>query len=207
MHSSAVSTGHSNAFSTGITPGLSSSDMEKNGSAGSIPRIHGFGLGVIALTSVALALATASECQSVLHRPSLYYGLVLWAWWGCIAGAIWTTGFRKPIILGLSPVAIIVQVVIGCLLGIVHLLLLGSLGFINAAHPTALAVWTSLLNINRFGIEILVYGFVLGMIGIVQFQMRAAGCNEISGVAKAAFPSAVAGSPNAAGAAFSLQHA
>jgi sensor histidine kinase YesM len=173
MHSSAVSTGHSNAFSTGITPGLSSSDMEKNGSAGSIPRIHGFGLGVIALTSVALALATASECQSVLHVPSLNYGLVLWGWWGCIAGAIWTIGFRKPIILGVSPVAIIVQMVIGCFLGIVHLLLLGSLGFINAAHPTALAVWTSLLNINRFGIEILVYGFVLGMIGIVQFQMRA----------------------------------
>jgi LytS/YehU family sensor histidine kinase len=65
---------------------------------------------------------------------------------------------------------------IGALLGAVHLLLLGSLGFINAdwrAHATARAVWTSLMNINRFGIEILVYGFVLGMIGIVQFQMRA----------------------------------
>jgi len=164
---------HSSEVSTGITPELSSSEMEKNGSAGSIPRIHGFGLAVIALTSVALALATASECASVLHVPSLNYGLVLWGWWGLIASAIWTIGFRKPIILGFSPVAIIVQMVIGCFLGIVHLLLLGSLGFINAAHPTALAVWTSLLNINRFGIEILVYGFVLGMIGIVQFQMRA----------------------------------
>ncbi len=167
---------HSNAFSTGITPGLSSSDMEKIGSAGSIPRIHGCGLAVISLSSLALALATASECQSVLHRPSLYYGLVLWAWWGCIAGAIWTIGFRKPLILGFSPAAIAVHMVVGCFLGTVHLLLLSSLGFINAdwrAHATALAVWTSLLNINRFGIEILVYGFVLGMIGIVQFQMRA----------------------------------
>jgi hypothetical protein len=39
-----------------------------------------FGFAVIAFTSLALALATASECQSVLHLPSLYYGLVLWAW-------------------------------------------------------------------------------------------------------------------------------
>src|SRR5208282_4277017 len=117
---------HSSEVSTGITPELSSSEMEKNGSAGSIPRIHGFGLAVIALTSVALALATASECASVLHVPSLNYGLVLWGWWGLIASAIWTIGFRKPIILGFSPVAIIVQMVIGCFLGIVHLLLLGS---------------------------------------------------------------------------------
>ncbi|MGO9938629.1 MAG: sensor histidine kinase [Terracidiphilus sp.] len=132
-----------------------------------------FGLAVIVLCSLALACATASECHSVFYPPSLLYGLVLWGWWGCIAGAIWTIGFRKPIILGFSPAAIIVQMVIGCFLGIVHLLLLGSLSFINAAHPTALAVWTSLLNINRFGIEILIYGFILGIIGITHIQMRA----------------------------------
>jgi sensor histidine kinase YesM len=167
---------HSNALATNIAPRTTLSEVEKAGSAGSMQRIHGLGLGVIAFSSLALALATASECHSILHLPSLYYGLVLWAWWGLIAGTLWTTGFRKPIILGYSPIAIAVQMVIGCLLGLVHLLLLGSLGFINAdwrAHSTAYAVWTSILNINRFGIEILVYGFVLGMIGIVQFQMRA----------------------------------
>jgi LytS/YehU family sensor histidine kinase len=36
-----------------------------------------------------------------------------------------------------------------------------------------LEVWTSLLNINRFGMEILLYGFVFGIVGIIQFQMRA----------------------------------
>jgi LytS/YehU family sensor histidine kinase len=30
-----------------------------------------------------------------------------------------------------------------------------------------------MMHINRFGIEILVYGFVLGIIGIIHFQMRA----------------------------------
>jgi len=164
---------NSNAVAAIVTPGKMAPQIEKSGSARSTPRIHAFGLAVIAFTSLALALATASECESVLHRPSLYYGLVLWAWWGIIAGVLWTTGFRKPLILGFSPAAIAAHMVVGCLLGTVHLLLLGSLGFINAAHPTASAVWMSLMNINRFGIEILVYGFVLGMIGIVQFQMRA----------------------------------
>ena len=167
---------NSNAVAAIATPGKIAPQIESSGSTGSTPRIHLFGFAVIAFTSLALALATASECQSVLHLPSLYYGLVLWAWWGFIAGALWTTGFRKPLILGFSPVAIAVHMAIGALLGAVHLLLLGGLGFINAdwrAHATARAVWTSLMNINRFGIEILVYGFVLGMIGIVQFQMRA----------------------------------
>jgi len=55
-------------------------------------------------------------------------------------------------------------------------LILGSTGFVNTdwrTHATAYQVWTNLMSINRFGIEILIYGFVLGIIGIVQFQMRA----------------------------------
>ena len=42
-----------------------------------------------------------------------------------------------------------------------------------ARRTTALAIWTSLLNINRFGMEVLLYGFVLGITGIIQFQIRA----------------------------------
>lgn len=38
---------------------------------------------------------------------------------------------------------------------------------------TAHAIWTSQLHINRFGLEILIYGFVFGIIGIGQFQIRA----------------------------------
>jgi hypothetical protein len=167
---------HSNALVASIAPPMISSGVEKIRSTGSIPRIHSLGLAIIASSSLALALATASECQSILHLPSLYYGLVLWAWWGLIAGALWSAGFRKPIILGYTPAAIATQIAAGSLLGVVHLLLLGGLGFIDAswrAHSTAYAAWTSFLNINRFGIEILVYGFVLGTIGVIHFQMRA----------------------------------
>jgi len=52
---------------------------------------------------------------------------------------------------------------------------MGSLGFTVTgwrAHYTALAILKSQLHINRFGLEILTYGFVFGIIGIVQFQIR-----------------------------------
>lgn len=141
---------------------------------GSRTRIFGFA--VIVLSSLALACATASECHSVFYPPSLRYGMVLWTWWGFIGTTLWLGGFRHPKIVRLSPTAIGVHVILGCALGLAHLLLLGSLGFIDVnwrAHATGYQVWMNLMTINRFGIEILIYGFVLGIIGITHFQMRA----------------------------------
>ena len=68
------------------------------------------------------------------------------------------------------------HVLVGSALGVAHLLLLGSLGFTVAgwqAHATVLSIWTSLLTINRFGMELLIYGFVFGIAAMVQFQIRA----------------------------------
>lgn len=144
--------------------------------AGRTPRVHVYGLALIALVSLALAGATASECHSIFYLPSVLYGLVLWGWWGCIASSLWTLGFTRPSILGFSPVALVADLFLGCLLGVAHLLALGSLGFTDAhwrQHAEAYAIWTSLLNINRFGLEILIFGFVLGVIGVLHFQMRA----------------------------------
>jgi sensor histidine kinase YesM len=104
------------------------------------------------------------------------YGAVLWGWWGCIASAIWKLGQRVPLASSFSLKTVSIHVLAGLALGVAHLLLLGSLGFTVAgwqAHATALAVWTSLLNINRLGIEFLLYGFVLGITAIIQFQIRA----------------------------------
>ena len=133
------------------------------------------GIVVIASVSTALALATASECHSIIYLPSLLYGFVLWGWWGCIASALWKFGPRLPLTLRFSPRVIAAHLVAGTALGVVHLLLLGSLGFTNPnwrLHATAQAIWTSLLVINRLGLELLIYGFIFGIIGIVQFQIR-----------------------------------
>jgi sensor histidine kinase YesM len=130
---------------------------------------------IFSLTTL-LALATASECQSIANWPSLRYGLVLWLWWGVVASSMWKLGQRAPSIVSFSPKTISVHIFIGSVLGLVHLLILGSLGFTVTgwqAHATALSIWVSMLEINRFGIEVLIYGFVFGITGIVQFQIRA----------------------------------
>jgi signal transduction histidine kinase len=126
-----------------------------------ISQVRVNGLAVIGSVCAVLALATASECHSITHLPSLLYGVVLWGWWGCIAGTLWTLGPRMPAIMRFSPAGVLVHVLAGCTLGVIHLLVLGSLG------------GTSLLNINRFGMEILLYGFVFGIVGIMQFQIKA----------------------------------
>ena len=107
-----------------------------------------------------LALATASECHSITYLPSLRYGALLWGWWGVIASALWRWGKPTWFLSRPSISAIAIQLLAGTTLGIAHLLLMGTLG-------------ESLLNINRLGIEVLIYGFVFGMTGVIQFQLRA----------------------------------
>jgi sensor histidine kinase YesM len=124
--------------------------------------------------ATALALATAAECQSVTHRPSLIYGAVLWLWWACIASAMWKLSQRLPFASTFSATAISIHLLAGSVLGVAHLLLLGSLGFIDPGWQSSpLSIWTSMLNLNRFGMEVLLYGFLFGMIGTIQFQIRA----------------------------------
>jgi sensor histidine kinase YesM len=134
--------------------------------------------GHVTIFSVAtiLALATASECHSITHLPSLMYGAVLWIWWGCIASAMWKLGQRVSFASSFSLKAIALHLSVGSALGLLHLLLLGSLGFTVVdwrTHATSFSILTSLLDLNRFGIEVLLYGFLLGIIGVIQFQIRA----------------------------------
>jgi signal transduction histidine kinase len=137
--------------------------------------------GHIAIYTLAtvLALATASECRGITYLPSLRYGAVLWLWWGAIASALWRLGRQVPLVSSFSAKMISLHLLLASFLGIAHLLLLGSLGFTDQAwrlstgNTSALSVWTSMLNINRFGMEILLYGFVFGIAGVIQFQIRA----------------------------------
>jgi Histidine kinase len=134
------------------------------------------GLLIIGSASLILALVTAEECHSITHLPSLIYGLVLWGWWGLIAGTLWQLGPKMPTLLNFSPLRIAVHLMAGCLVAGAHLVMLSSLSLfipewkVNAPLFTVL---TGLLHLNRFGMEILIYGFIFGLVGIVQFQIRA----------------------------------
>jgi sensor histidine kinase YesM len=116
-----------------------------------------------------LALATASECHSITHLPSLLYGVVLWGWWGLVASVLWTLGKQVRLETSLSLRMVALQILAGLALGIAHLVLLGSLNFPNAGWRSL----TGLLVVNRLGMELLLYGFLFGISGVIQFQVRA----------------------------------
>jgi sensor histidine kinase YesM len=131
---------------------------------------------VIFSLALALALVTASECQSITHLPSLLYGLALWGWWAGVAGALWKIGERVPLMSSLTPMVTVAHVLAASVLGVVHLLLIGSTGFSVSgwqAKASASSVWTSQFGINRFGMELLMYGFVFGLTAMIQLQIRA----------------------------------
>jgi sensor histidine kinase YesM len=133
--------------------------------------------GHVAIFSLALALAlfTANECYSITHIPSLLYGLALWVWWACVASALWKIGERVPLISSLTPMTGATHVLAASALGVVHLLLIGSCGFSVAGwqvKANAVSVWTSEFGINRFGMELLMYGFVFGLTAMIQLQIR-----------------------------------
>jgi len=137
-------------------------------------KINGY-LIVLPLTT-ALALVTAIECGSITHIPSLIYGATLWGWWALIALAAWKLTERFPPLSNLSFKTISIHLSLASLLGVAHLFLLWSVGFVSvgsAYSQIAHWMWTYLLNWNRFGIEILLYGFVFGIVGVLQYRMRA----------------------------------
>ena len=103
------------------------------------------------------------------------YGAVLWLWWAVIASAMWKLSQRVPAVTSFSAKTILPHLAAGALLGFIHLVLLWALGFTPAGwgNETPQSVWRYLMNVNRFGIEILVYGFVFSIISIVQYQFRA----------------------------------
>ena len=142
----------------------------------SAPRVRMRGVLLIGSASLILALATANECHSITHLPSLLYGLVLWGWWGLIASAFWLAGPMLSSPLNRSLPNLAFHAFVACAAGIVHLMLLGSLGLVFPewqTHASLIKVLTALINPNRFGLEVLIYGFTFGLIGIMQAQIRA----------------------------------
>jgi len=139
-------------------------------------RIFSSGPLIIAAASIVLSLGTAVECGSIAHLPSLIYGLILWGWWGIAASILWRAGKGGSSLLKLSRRSMAFHALIACAAGLVHLMLLGSLGiFITEWRVQApiIKILVRPISPNRFGMEILIYGFILGLIGSIHSQIRA----------------------------------
>ena len=126
--------------------------------------------------AVIFALITANECHSVLYLPSLLYGVTLWAWWGTVASVAWAAGTKNPSFSPFSARMGLAHLFTGPIIAYLHLIALWSLVFILPATLRARFVhseWQRLVNLNRFGIELLTYGFIVGVIGALQYHIRA----------------------------------
>jgi len=130
---------------------------------------------VFAAIASILSLVTAQECHSITYLPSLSYGFVLWGWWGILACGLWKFGQTNASGITFSPRQWTMHLILAPVVSTIHLLLL----WINcytvapSLRQAALqAEWIRLINLNRFGIEILIYGFVLGIIGALQYHVR-----------------------------------
>jgi len=134
--------------------------------------------GFVVLVSLAgiLALVTATECQPTINFPSLAYGVVIWAWWVLIASAVWKLGIRRPSVTSFTTKTVSIHILIAAVLGVVHLLSVWGVGYVSlgvSGYKNAAFMWQYLMNVNRYGVEILIYGFIFGIIGIIQHEMRA----------------------------------
>ena len=131
---------------------------------------------VIFLLAGVLALATAGECHSITHLPSLLYGALLWGWWALIASVLWRLGQKIHCVPSLSPRTVSLHILTGTALGDRPSDVDGGPGLSccrMAGTGTALAgVDKNLLHINRLGMELLLYGFLFGITGVVQSQIR-----------------------------------
>jgi hypothetical protein len=126
--------------------------------------------------TLALTLVTAAECHSITSLPSLRYGLVLSGWWGAIALVVWRLGQWKPRYLQIRPGVLLAHVAVASALAVLHLLLMSAVDFasLSGAQQAQIGLtWHSYLQLNRWGLEMLVYGFIFGVAAIMDLHLKA----------------------------------
>jgi hypothetical protein len=130
---------------------------------------------VIIPLATALALLTAMECGgSIMHPASLVYGAVLWGWWAVFACVLGRLAPHLPLVSNLSAKGVLTHLAIGSALALSHLYFLWVIGFpLGWGREGPEVMWGYLFNMNRFGIEFLIYGFIIGITGVLQYQLRA----------------------------------
>jgi Histidine kinase len=134
--------------------------------------------------SVVMTFLTAVECHgylALIHPdPSvgtlLIYAAAYWLWWGIIAIALWSLGQRWPSTLSCTVGTLMTHTMVACLLGVAHLALLQQYANSTAAYwfPQGgpVAPPADYMTVMRFGFELLLYGFVLGISSLLHVQAR-----------------------------------
>lgn len=138
---------------------------------------------VVFAASGILSVITANECHSyftaqhsdVSYVPSLMFGMMMWLWWGAITLGIWWSARRHPNVLSFSHQSILLHLIAAVLLGVGHLVLLQQTLRVAGRIWQAWGLAYVSLNyesIRRFGVELVIYGFIFGVSGFLHSQAQ-----------------------------------
>jgi signal transduction histidine kinase len=142
------------------------------------------GLLIVQCAALVLALMTAAQCHSVVTRtdphapklPSVLFGVVLWYWWGVAATVIWKLAERSGKNF-FSLTSTLKHAAVAVVLAGMHLWLLqNTIQWLMALSPSLRSAgYGSLdyLDLNSFRFEVLLYGFVFGLTGVIHLQLAA----------------------------------
>lgn len=141
------------------------------------------GLVVVCLIAGFLAVWTAQECNRnlALHHlqasfaPSLLYGCVYWIWWVGVTRVLWTLADRWSAAFKLSGLTVMAHLGASCVLATLHIALLQHTLWLASWYWPAWGhlfhtvwVWT----LERFGVELAIYGFISGVCAFLHSQMQ-----------------------------------
>ncbi|HMH16387.1 MAG TPA: histidine kinase [Edaphobacter sp.] len=136
---------------------------------------------VVFAATIVMTFLTAIECHGyvVITHPDatiaslLLFAAIYWLWWGVLAIAMWTFAQRWPSTLTCTARTFMPHLVLACLLGVAHLVLLQRyLNFAAKHWGNPAAVPDNYLTVVRFGFELLLYGFILGFSGLLHAQAQ-----------------------------------
>lgn len=150
-----------------------------------LPIRRSIGFAAVLLTGSIFAFLTARDANRGLEfrhvhtsfAPSLLYGCVYWMWWVIVTLILWSLANRWPTAFKPSVLTVAAHLGVSCVLGSAHLVMLQhTVGFAAWYWPA----WGSLINshgfwletIERFGVELVIYGFIAGTCAFLHSRVQ-----------------------------------
>lgn len=155
------------------------------------PKLHPYAL-IFGCTTV-LSLGIAIECRSIAHLPSSSTAFYIGNGGASSSPCFGRLEIRREILSKLSLKAGATHTVLATTLGMSHLLLLGSLSPVEQALHLERSLpggITSLLTINRFGMEVVLYACACGMVATCshRYALNGRSSNPLSSSASSSPP-------------------
>jgi two-component sensor histidine kinase len=147
-----------------------------------LPIRPGVGFAAVLLIAGVLAALTARDANRNLEfhhvqapfAPSLLYGFVYWIWWVVVTLVLWTLADRWAAAFKPSAQTVIAHFGAACVLAPAHLALLRhTLKFASWYWPAwGLNGRLYVENLERFGVELVIYGFISGICAFLHSRMQ-----------------------------------